>query len=332
MKSPSHCTAWRASTSTILAAAFLVSCGSRAKSETTAPFGIHETRPDLSGLVVYSDIEGQHVPPRIPAIRPGSHVELSFVACERRSEEYGPAHWSCRPDGSAPTKEEGPAIERLEACFDVERREAAHDIVVALGSDRWQPPPSSSSVQLVFLRLTSINRSKEIRAVGCEGANGRPCDPVGAEATGRTLEQITHTIDVLLIGDGAPAEPYLRAWPFPAWTSNVALMPVDTGDVMFAPAAARLTSAQAKEWLERLSKVDGTGLSRTTRLALLWDRTVLAFRSSDLARGAPLLAAVEKELAPEASREAIDWQILNQTPTLHGLLDHTLSLTDPCRR
>jgi hypothetical protein len=315
------------------AVSLLASCGSTVRSVTASPLGLQTPRlsAGFSGLTVHSDIEGYHVPPRAPDIKAGSRVVLSFVACERHSEEWGPPVWSCHADDAEQTPEEHLVIERAAACFDLERSEASRDILAALAADRWQAPPTTAEVHLVFVRRTQINRTKEVRPIGCEAAVGQPCDPVSAEATGRTLEQVSRSRNVLIIGPGAPADPYLRAWPFPAWRADVSYANVETPELSFAPGDT-LTDAQARGWLERLSKIDETTASRTVRLSILWDRAVLAFKMGDVARGERALAAAERELAPEPSREEVDRKIVVGAPTLHALLDGTVSLADPCRR
>jgi hypothetical protein len=316
-----------------LAATVVSSCTSISRSVTDATFSIREAPPDpsFSGLMVYSDLEGDHVPPRRAALAPGTHVVLSFVACERWSEEYGPPRWSCRADDAPPTPEVLHAVERAAACFDLERKEAPADILAALSRDGWEPPPTSQT-RLVIVRKTMTNRNREIHALGCENAPpGQACDPIGAKDTGRTLEQVTRSREVLLVEPAPSSDPWLHGWLFPAWKAGVTSFPVQTPEGAFAPGAS-LDDAQARTWLSRLEALDLAAAPRTVRLSAHWDRAVLAFKLKDLERGRQALAAAERELDQGPSAEFLDAQLRGQAPTLHAILEGSLSFTDPCRR
>ena len=313
----------------VLAASLLVSCGSTVRSITDLPLALRAPQPTNEGLVVYSDIEGGHLPPRATGIKAGSRVVVSFVACERRSVDYGAASWSCSADGTEPTPEERAVIERSTSCFRLERREASHAVIAALEGDRPHTLPPSSGTHLVFVRRTQVNRTTERIALGCENAGYQPCDPVGSRTTGRTLEQVTRTREMWVAGDGAPADPWLQARPFPAWRTNVSYARIETPEWSFAPGDS-FADDDARHWLERLSQIDESKAPRAMRLSLLWDRAVLSFALADFARGASALAAVEQALGAGSPHDPIEQQIVLEAPTLHALLDGTLSLTDPC--
>lgn len=311
---------------------FVSSCGATVRAVTDGPLPPPPAPIATSGIVVYSDIEGHHMPPRVPRPKVGERVIVSFVACERHSENYGPATWSCRADDDAAlAPDEARTLERASACFAVERRPATRAIVAGLGADRPALPPTPETL-FVFVRRTQVNRSKEVKPIGCESAGDHPCDPVGAQATGRTHETVNRSHAVWIGGEGVPTTTrWLEKWPLPPWAAPLTYAKLTTLDPPFAP-GAELDDADARAWLARLTAVDASNAPRVTRLALAWDRAILAFKLGDRARGLEALAAAEKELAPETQREPIDRQIAYEAATLHAIADGTLTQKDPCRR